>query len=253
MAIFARLGRLVRGFFGLFISGLEERNPEALMDAAKQDFRNKMAMYNSALARMAGIAERLKSQIKTKSIKAEDLARRIMANHRAGNLELAGALARELQELKADLEHDTSELADTEEAYQNNLRQAKVAQKEFEDKVRRLESQLSQVRVKGGRAGGAGAMSKVAFRFGVLGDTMKTVEDVLNKRYEMSAGKARLAKGMVDTQALNEKEAERKALEQSALAELLASQGIAASATNEAAAPAASKDIGPAQADSTAK
>src|SRR5205823_1241918 len=129
MAIFARLGRLVRGFFGLFISGLEERNPEALMDAAKQDFRNKMALYNSALARMAGIAERLKSQIKTKSIKAEDLARRIMANHRAGNLELAGSLARELQELKTDLEHDTSELSDTEEAYQNNLRQAKVAQK----------------------------------------------------------------------------------------------------------------------------
>ena len=44
MAIFARLGRLVRGFFGLFISGLEEQNPEALMEAAKQDFRNKMAM-----------------------------------------------------------------------------------------------------------------------------------------------------------------------------------------------------------------
>jgi phage shock protein A len=244
MAIFARLGRLVRGFFGLFISGLEERNPEALMDAAKQDFRNKMALYNSALARMAGIAERLKSQIKTKSIKAEDLARRIMANHRAGNLDLAGSLARELQELKADLEHDTSELADTEEAYQNNLRQAKVAQKEFEDKVRRLESQLSQVRVKEAQAEAASAMSNVAFKVGDLGDTMKTVEDVLNKRYEMSAGKARLAKDMVDVGQIREKEAESKALEQNALAEFLASQGIAAAPTAEAAPPAA-KDLGP--------
>ena len=53
MAFFARIGRLVRGFFGLFISGLEEKNPEALMDAAKQDFRNKMALYNQAVARMA--------------------------------------------------------------------------------------------------------------------------------------------------------------------------------------------------------
>jgi hypothetical protein len=42
---------------GLFISGLEERNPEALMEAARQDFRNKMAQYNMALARMAGVAE----------------------------------------------------------------------------------------------------------------------------------------------------------------------------------------------------
>jgi phage shock protein A len=231
MAIFARLGRLVRGFFGLFISGLEERNPEALMDAAKQEFRDKMALYNQALARMAGIAERLKAQIKNKSVKAEDLARRIMANHRAGNLDLAGSLARELQELKSDLAHDTQELADTEDAYQNNLRQAKLAQKEFEEKTRRLESQLSQVKVKEAQAEAASAMSNVA--------------EVLNKRYEVSAGKARLAKDMVDTGALREKEAESKALEQNALAEFLASQGIStAPATSEA--PPAAKDFGPA-------
>jgi len=244
MAFFARVGRLVRGFFGLFISGLEESNPEALMESAKQDFRNKMAMYNSALARMAGIAERLKSQIKAKTLKADDLQRRILANHRAGNLDLAGSLAREFQELKTDLAHDTQELADTEEAYQNNVRQAKLTQKEFEDKVRKLESQLSQVKVKEAQAEAASAMSNVAFKVGDLGDTMKTVEDALNKRYEISAGKARVAKDMVDTNQLREKEAESKALEQNALAEFLASQGISAGTTTDAP-PAANKDLGP--------
>ncbi len=243
MAIFARIGRLVRGFFGLFISGLEERNPEALMDAAKQDFRNKMALYNSAVARMAGIAERLKGQIKTKTLKADDLTRRILANNRAGNMDLAGSLARELQELKADLTHDTAELADTEEAYQNNVRQIKIAQKEFEEKVRRLENQLSQVKVKEAQAEAASAMSNVAFKVGDLGDTMKTVEDALNKRYEVSAGKARLARDLVDTGALREKELESKALEQNALAEFLASQGIASAPAAET--PAAAKDLGP--------
>ncbi len=248
MGMFSRIGRLVRGFFGLFVSGLEEKNPEALMDAAKQDFRNKMALYNQALARMAGIAERLKSQIKQKTGRAQELEKRILANHRAGNLELAGSLARELQELRDDLQHDTSELADTEEAYQNNMRQAKIAQKEFEEKVRKLESQLSQVRVKEAQAEAAGALSNVAFKVGDMGDTMKTVEDVLNKRYEQSAGKARVARDMVDTGALAEKETERKALEQNALAEFLASQGIAATAGNEALPVAApNKDLGPAQ------
>ena len=47
---------------------------------------------------------------------------------------------------------------------------------------------------------------------------MKTVEEVLQKRYEVSAGKARLAKDMVDLDAVTEKENERKALEQVALA-----------------------------------
>ncbi len=246
MAFFSRIGRLVRGFFGLFVTGIESSNPEALMEAARQEFRDKMANYNQALARMAGIAERLKTQVKMKSTRVTDLERSILANHRAGNMERAGSLARELQELKSDLDTDANELKDANEVYTENMRQAKLAQREFEDKVRRLERQLSQVQVKEAQAEAAGALSNVAFKAGDLGDTMKTVEDVLNKRYEMSAGKARVAKDMVNMDEVMAKEGEMKALEQGALADFLASQGIAAPATSEA--PPAVKEMGPAQA-----
>jgi phage shock protein A len=245
MAIFARIGRLFRGFISIFISGLEERNPEALMEAAREEFRSKMVQYNMALARMAGVAERLKIQIKNKSQRAQELERRILANHQAGNLELAGSLARELQELKADLTTDTQELSETEEAYQGNLRQARLVQKDFEDKLRGLEKQISQVKIKEAQAEAAAALGNAAFRVGDLGDTMKTVEEILAKRYEVSAGKARVARDLVDIEKVQEKEGERKALEQAALAEFLASQGIQAPATPEAA-PAA-KEIGPVQ------
>jgi phage shock protein A len=243
MAVFAQLGRLFRGLLGLFVSGIEERHPEALMQAARQEFRDKMAQYNTALARMAGIAERLKNQVKAKTIRAQELERRILANHHAGNMELAGSLARELQELKADMAVDTQELSETEEGYQANLRQAKVAQKEFEDKIRKLEKQLSQVQIKEAQAEAAAALGSAAFKVGDLGDTMKTVEDILAKRYEKSAGKARVAKDLVNMDAVKEKEGERKALEQAALADFLASQGIQAPASPET--PAASKEIGP--------
>ncbi len=243
--MFARIGRLVRGFFSLFITGLEEANPEALMAAARDDFRAKMAQYNSALARMAGIAERLKGQVKGKAVRAQELERRILANHSAGNMELAGTLARELQELKADLTTDTEELTETEDAYQANLRQAKLVQREFEDKVRKLEKQLSQVQIKEAQAEAAGALGNAAFKVGDLGDTMKDVEQILQKRYEVSAGKARVAKDLVDMDVVQEKENERKALEQNALAEFLASQGIQATPT--AATPQGQKEIGPTQ------
>jgi phage shock protein A len=243
--MFARIGRLFRGFLGLFISGIEEANPEALMEAARQEFRGRMAQYNLALAKMAGVAERLKSQVNAKAARATDLERRILANHRAGNMELAGTLARELQELKADLQIDSQELKETEEAYDANLRQAKVAQREFEDKVRRLEKQLSQVKIKEAQAEAASALSSVAFKVGDLGDTMKRVDEVLQKRYEVSAGKARLAKDMVDMETVQEKENERKALEQVALAEFLASQGIQSAPAAADATPIASKEIGP--------
>jgi phage shock protein A len=248
MAIMARLKRLFSGFISLFVSGLEEKNPEALIEASRQEFRDRMAQYNAALARMAGIAERLKTQITAKTGRAQDLGRRIMANHQAGNLELAGSLARELQELRDDLGTDTQELKDTEDAYQANLRQARITQKEFEDKLRKIDKQLSQVKIKEAQAEAASALGNVAFKVGDMGDTMKTVEDVLAKRYEVSAGKARVVKDMVDMNSLREKEGERKALEQTALAEFLASQGVKSEA------PAANppslnmnKEIGPSQ------
>ena len=243
--MFSRIGRLFRGFLGLFISGIEESNPEALMEAARQEFRQKMTQYNLALAKMAGVAERLKSQVRSKADRAQELERRILANHRAGNMDLAGTLARELQELKADLTVDTQELKETEEAYDANLRQAKLAQSEFSDKVRRLDKQLSQVKIKEAQAEAASALSSVAFKVGDMGDTMKRVDEILQKRYEVSAGKARVAKDMVDMEAVEEKENERKALEQVALAEFLASQGIQATPAAESQQPAATKEIGP--------
>ncbi|MCA1649001.1 MAG: hypothetical protein LC753_01600 [Acidobacteria bacterium] len=194
---------------------------------------------------MAGVAERLKSQVNGKATRAQDLERRILANHRAGNMELAGTLARELQELKADLGVDSQELTETEEAYQANLRQAKLAQREFEDKVRRLDKQLSQVKIKEAQAEAAAALSSVAFKAGDLGDTMKRVDEILQKRYEVSAGKARLAKDLVDIEAVTEKENERKALEQVALAEFLAAQGIQATPEAGQQTPATTKEIGP--------
>lgn len=244
MAMYARIARLFRGFLSLFISGLEEANPEALMEAARQEFKEKMAQYNLALARMAGVAERLKGQVKAKAAKAQDLERRILANHQAGNLALAGALARELQEIKADIATDGAELKDTEEAYQVNLRQAKVAQKEFENKVKALERQMSQIQIKEAQAEAASALSSTAFSVGDLGDTMKTVEEALQKRYEVSAGKVRLATDLVDLEKVQEKENETLALEQVALAEFLASQGVQAAPAVESAA-ASVKEIGP--------
>ena len=83
--------------------------------------------------------------------------------------------------------------------------------------------------------------------FGTTTSTEQTVEDILEKRYEVSAGKARVARDMVDIAKVEEKENERKALEQVALAEFLADQGIQATPAAESQSPAAAKEIGPQQ------
>jgi phage shock protein A len=241
MIILTRVGRLVRGFLGLFIRGIEEANPEALLESARQEFRDKMARYNQALAQLAGISERLKIQVRTKTQRARDLEARILANHRAGNLELAGTLARELQGLKDDLAHDAEELKETESAYDVNIRNAKLAQKEFEDKMRKIERQLSQTKMKEAHAEASAALQGVAFKVGDTGDTLKEVDEILSKRYERAAGKARVVSDMTDVTRIEEKEKEAKALEQQALADFLAQQGVA----TEGGGGAVRKEIGP--------
>ncbi len=48
--MFARLANLIRGFFGLFVSGLENKNPEALLENEKENLRKQIAKYNQGLA-----------------------------------------------------------------------------------------------------------------------------------------------------------------------------------------------------------
>ena len=59
-----RLFNVFRGFAGLFVSGLERRNPEALLEIEKENLRKQIAQYNQGLAEHAGLCERLMSQVK---------------------------------------------------------------------------------------------------------------------------------------------------------------------------------------------
>jgi hypothetical protein len=102
------------------------------------------------------------------------------------------------------------------------------------------------VQIKEAQAEAAAALSGAAFKVGDLGDTLKDVEQILQKRYEVSAGKARVAKDIVDMDVIQEKEGERRALEQAALAEFLATQGIQAAPQAQTEAAPTEREIGPA-------
>ena len=52
MDLLRRFLRLAKGFLGLFIGDLEEQSPEALLEAAKQDYNRRVAQYHQSLARI---------------------------------------------------------------------------------------------------------------------------------------------------------------------------------------------------------
>ncbi len=61
--MFKRIGNLIKGFIGLFVSGMERSNPEALLEVEKENLRENIAKYNQGLASHAALCERLSTQI----------------------------------------------------------------------------------------------------------------------------------------------------------------------------------------------
>jgi hypothetical protein len=61
--MFRRLANLLRGFLSLFISGLEKANPQALIEAEKENLRQQISRFNESLASHAAFVERLLRQV----------------------------------------------------------------------------------------------------------------------------------------------------------------------------------------------
>ena len=104
--MFSRLMNLFRGFLSLFISGIEKKNPEALLEAEKEHFRKMVAQYNTALAPQAGVIERLKRQISTGEKSERELKAKVTANLNAGNKDVAAQLALEYSRVKTERGRD---------------------------------------------------------------------------------------------------------------------------------------------------
>ena len=98
--MFKRLGNLIRGFFGLFVSDLEKKNPEALLEVEKENLRRQISEYNKGLSAHAALCERLMTQVKKEEKEIRELNAKAAAHLKAGNRKLAGEYALRLQQLK---------------------------------------------------------------------------------------------------------------------------------------------------------
>jgi phage shock protein A len=154
---------------------------------------------------------------------------------------MAGTLARELAELKSDLESDSKEYRETEAAYQDNLKNLKRIQQEFSAKINDLERQLNRAKVKEAQAEAAATLSGLSFETGDAGDTLKRAEEVVDRKLEDASGRLRLTKDLGGGGTVEGREAERRMLEQDALAEFKKQHGLPAGAEMKAISEKSSK------------
>ncbi len=224
--MFKRIGNLVKGFMGLFISGLEKQNPEALLEVEKENLRKQISEYNKGLAAHAGLCERLMSQVKRETSEIKELTAKAGAHLKAGNRKLAGEYALRLQKLKDDHTGNVQQLEDAEKTYEELKNARDIAVKNARDKIESLKRDISETKVAKATAELNEMASGMIGEIGGSGDTLNRLEEMIREEKDLAKGRARVAKDSIDTTELREMEAERSALEEMALADFAAEAGI---------------------------
>jgi phage shock protein A len=247
--MFKRISNLFRGFFGLFVSGMERRNPEALLEVETENLRRQIGQYNQGLTSHAALCERLMTQVRKQEVEQRDLRAKTTANLRAGNRDAAGQYAIRLQTIDKDLEENRKQLEQAETTYKDLVRARDVAVSTAKAKIEALRSSISDMRMKKAMAELTEMASGMITTIGGSGDTLDRLQGMVEQEREKAAGRMRVAKDTLDTSGLIMKEHEQKALAEQALADFAAKEGIALDPTPAAAQPASSptpvKSMGP--------
>jgi len=248
--MFKRLSNLIRGFFGLFISGLEKKSPEALLEVEQENLREQVGKYNKGLAAHAGLCERLMSQVKKLEKEEGDLRAKTAANLKAGNKKLAGQYAMRLQTTRRELDENRTQLEEAETTYKELLAARDVSVRAARDKISSLKRGINDMKMQSAMAElnemAAGMVSEI----GGSGDTLNRLHEMVEEEREKSAGRARVARDSMDLTEIRAKESEMEALEDMALADFAAAEGIAIEsegASGDLDAGGAAKSMGPSE------
>ena len=224
--MFKRVSNLIKGFFSLFVSGIERQNPEALLEVEKENLRKHIARYNQGLATHAALCEQLMTQVKNGDKQERELRAQTTAHLRAGNKELAAQNALRLQTVSSQLTENQSQLESAEATYKDLVKARNVTIDEAKAKIEKLKFSIGDLKVKTATAEMTEMASGMIASIGGSGDTLNRLEEMVEEDRQKAAGRARVARDSLNTTDFQMKESEQHALADQALADFAAKEGI---------------------------
>lgn len=252
--MFRRIGNLIKGFFSRLIGGVERRNPEALLEVEKENLREQIAKYNQGLAQHAALCERLISQVKRLESEEKELHAKTSAQLRAGNKELAGQYALRYQAVKKEHQTVREQMETAETTYQELKSAREVAVKGAREKIEALSRDINSTKIAKATADLNEMAAGMVTELGGAGETMSRLEEMVREEKDKAAGRARIARDSIDMHEIKAQAGEQKAMEDMALADFAAAEGIVMEKPEAAAGSAGGnaapeKTMGPAQSE----
>ncbi len=215
--MFRRIGNLFRGFFGLAVSNVERRNPEALLEVEQENLRKQVGKFNIGLASHAGLVERLIGQVRKLETDESDLRAKTAASLKLGNRGAAGQYALRLQTVERELAENRKQMSQAETTYKELVRARDVAFSIARAKIETLKSGISDLKMKRAMAEITEMAAGMVTQLGGSGDNLNRLDAMVQDERYKAAGRVRVAVDSLDMNDVHLKEAEQQALAEQAL------------------------------------
>jgi phage shock protein A len=202
MGFFARLGRLIRGFFSLFVGGLEEKNPKLMLEDLKNQMQEAKVRYASTTANIIAREKMAASKLLAAKRELEECQRLIQEAKRQNNREMALQLLIQEENLQATL--DT-----TQAAYDAIKAEADNARKEFDNFQKEMfqkMSQIEQLKTQSDLADLKKDMNQLRSNYatengaGRINDGLKQAEEIIQGKLAKEDAISELGKNSIDSQ-----------------------------------------------------
>lgn len=241
--MFSRLGKLIKGFFSLFISNLETANPKALLEAEIVSFQEAVGTYNKSLAQQAALVQKMQNQIGKQKSEFDKLKGRIAILVKAGKNEDAGRLALQAKNLSQSLAELEAQFAQADGMFKSMTKQRDVYIRDAQRRIDTIKQKLSQAEIAESQAKLAEIATATSFSMAGSGATLERLEEKLDDRVAQAQGKARVAADSVAGGEWNMKAEEEAAMEQAALLEMMGDLGMSSPASTQNASPTATRPL----------
>jgi phage shock protein A len=204
--MFRRLSRMVRSFFGFFISVAE--NPEIILEQNIRDMNDQVPRMNESIAMVKANVSLLEKEEAKYKYDLNDLTAKVKAAIQAGRDDLAGSFAAQLEQVRSAMARTQGQLSTARSAFEKALAVKQAFLREKERKTQEAMHAIRDYR----RAQWQKKVADAMEQFEVAGIS-QTHDEMVRKIEEMTAvNEARMdmALGNVDQQKIKiEEEAEK--------------------------------------------
>lgn len=222
------LGKFFRAFMGQLnkiANFFFESDPIAVMQLEVDQATERLKEGRKGLEMYRGLVETVARQVATNKANAAQLESQIKAHLKAGNREVAGQLALQLQKTQTELAANEQQLQMHEDAYQNNLLKIQKANKDIVKVREKIQKYHAELKMSAAEA--EIAQISESFDMNVTTD-FGQIEAVIQRQIDQNRGRARVAADMSSKgiEAIKAEEAAEKAMAEDLLSKFEVQLGL---------------------------